>query len=134
MSRNHPRLISQIVVLVSITGLDRKAQVSYTYTDPETGLLHVEATGCSLNAHAPYHTVYALDYAATRNGWCFKKKIKPRNGSNTIPHYRADNRLLMVTEYDELDTEYHFYLLFRNKVTGKSIHDDPQEGNITTPK
>jgi len=134
MSRKHPPHISQIIVLVSITGVDSQARVSYTYTDPETRKVNVDSRRSSINAQTPYHTVYALDYAATRNGWYFKKKITPRNGSSTIPHHRADNRLLMVTEYDELDTEYHFYLLFGNKITGESIHDDPQEGNITTPK
>jgi hypothetical protein len=128
-----PKLpLTQIVVLVSVT---EHGVVGYSYTDPKTGVTSPpKSATCIINALAPFNTVYALDYHSTLRGWCFRRHIEPKNGSRPIPHQRAANRLSMTTMYETIDTQYSFYLRFKNNITNLRCYDDPQEGNIPPPQ
>jgi hypothetical protein len=131
---HRPSIISQIIVQVSIIGVGRRARASFSYTDPETGQSHVHEPTCTIGALRPFQTVYALDYPSTRNGWFFRKHVEASGNSRDVPHNRTGNRLIMITEFDSIDGEQSFYLMFQNLITGKRFHVDPQEGNITPPK
>lgn len=130
-------ILKQLVVLVSITSTPRGLDVGYIYTDPDSGDNHgpsSPSSSCVFKAISPFNTIYALDYKSTLDGWRFRRHVEPKAGSRRIPYQRAANRLSMTTKYRTIDTEYSFYLLFKNILTGKLHYDDPQEGNVPGPQ
>lgn len=124
---------SQIVVLVTVVGVDHEAEVYYTYTDFRTGTLHVSRTIADVNGVIPYDTVFALDYASTRNGWRFSNEIRPAH-LDGFHHSLSDNEMLMVTADDDPRHPRRFSLKYHNHVTGQHFWNDPQEGNVYQPK
>lgn len=127
-----PSHVSQITVTVTVVGVDNHAEVFYTYTDLATGRLHVNAIFADVVAVVPYHTLFVLDYASTRNGWIFDKNIIDR-GPKT-QHWPADNAMSMVTLDEEEFATHRFYLVLHNRYTDATIQNDPQEGNVRQPK
>jgi hypothetical protein len=123
--------ISQVIVIVTIVGVDRKGQVFYTYTDPAFSSLHVEDVISDVGAVTPYHTLYALDYASSRNGWEFKEHIIEISGGST-EHHLADNRLSMITHHNS-GKDHKFKFEFYNRWSKESTIGDPQEGNVKEP-
>jgi len=133
-SRQPPHYISQLTVTVSIVGVDNHAEVFYSYTNLATGKLHVNSVFANVVAVVPYHTLFALDYASTRNGWIFDKEIIDVEGAPVTEHWRADNAMAMVTLDDQEFVKHRFSLVFYNRNTEAKIKDDPQEGNVHQPK
>ena len=130
------RKLKQVVVVVSITSGSKGFSIHYSYTNP-TGPISMPnppSSTCNIDAPPPFHTVYALDYQSTLDGWCFRRRVEPKNGSRPIPYQRAANRLSMTTMCKTIDTKYSFYLLFKNKSKGETFYDDPQEGNVPPPQ
>lgn len=127
------RHISQVPVTVSITGVDEFSEVFYTYTDLATGIVHVNAVFADIVAVVPYHTMFVLDYASTRNGWIFRDEIIDR-GPTPTEHKLADNAMSMVTLDKQEFAKHRFYLVFHNRYTEARLEDDPQEGNVRQPK
>ncbi len=122
----------QVPVVVNIIGLDPSSQAFYSYTDPATGVVNVNSPVCKINAVAPYQTLFALDYASSRNGWSIVEAAKPDPTSTMIPSFPTAGALALITfEFGSLD--YSFIITFTNTVTGDSFDSDPQEGNILQP-
>lgn len=128
------RHLSQLIVLVSITGTGSSLKIRYSYTDPYTQQYSADSPTCNVKAFSPFHIVYALDYMSTLGGWRFRRRVEPRTSSPSIRYQRAANRLSMTTMYRTIDTNYSFYLLFKNMFTGHICYDDPQEGNVPPPQ
>ena len=128
------RQLTQVVVVVSITGESNPFNIHYSYTDPTSTVVNPPSPMCYIEASPPFHTVYALDYQSTLDGWCFRRRVEPKNGSRPIPYQRAANRLSMTTICKTIDTQYLFYLMFKNKSKGETFYDDPQEGNVPPPQ
>ncbi|HEX8601594.1 MAG TPA: hypothetical protein VF774_03040 [Pseudoduganella sp.] len=124
----HP---SQVIVVVTIVGVDDNAQVFYTYTDDELNHVHIEDPWSDVRAVIPYHTLYVLDYASSRNGWRFKRHLVWMGRPHT-EHWRTDNKLGMITVHDDRKV-HRFKLKFHNRVTGYDVKDDPQEANVKEP-
>lgn len=133
-SLHRPSHVSQLTVTVSVVGVDHHAEVFYTYTDLATGILHVNDVFADVVAVVPYHTVFVLDYASTRNGWIFKNEIIDREGAPKTEHWLADNEMAMVTLDDQEFARHRFYLVFHNRYTEARLENDPQEGNVRQPK
>lgn len=128
-----PSHVSQVPVTVTITGVDEFSEVFYTYTDLATGIVHVNDTFADIVAVVPYHTLFVLDYASTRNGWIFRDEIKDR-GPTPTEYWLADNAMSMVTLDKQEFAKHRFYLVFHNRYTDARLEDDPQEGNVRQPK
>lgn len=128
------RQLTQVVVGVSITNGSKGFSILYSYTTPTKTVANPPSPTCKIDAAPPFHTVYALDYQSTLDGWCFRRRVEPKNGSRPIPYQRAANRLSMTTMCKTIDTHYKFYLLFKNKSKGETCYDDPQEGNVPPPQ
>ena len=129
--------LSQLVVFVCIMGDKPPYRIGYCYTNPltrQTYPLSSPSPTCDVTGFSPFDVVFALDYMSTLGGWRFRRHVEPRTSSPRIPYRRADNRLSMTTMYRTIDTNYKFYLLFRNKFSGHVCHDDPQEGNVPPPQ
>lgn len=122
---------SQVVVIVTIIGIDAKSQVFYTYAEPKTGEIKVHDQFSVTYAVVPYHVLFALDYASTRAGWIFEPTIRNQVGDT---HYsRAEDKMSMTTmDTDPLLTS-RFSLGFRRRDTEIVIWNDPQEGNAHPP-
>jgi len=123
---------SQLIVVVTIVGVDDDSQVFYTYTDNVTSQLKVEDRISHVRAVIPYHTVYALDYASSRNGWRFGPEVTPCHESPPTVSERTDNKMCMITTHKD-HVPHHFEFHFWNKRTGGKFKDDPQEANIKQP-
>ena len=132
------RQLAQVVVVVSITTGKKGFNIIYTYTPPPTDSVPeppiTTSQTCNIQAAPPFHTIYALDYQSTLDGWCFRRRVEPKNGSRPIPYQRAANRLSMTTMCRTIDTKYSFYLRFKNKSKSETFYDDPQEGNVPPPQ
>ncbi|MCE3607513.1 hypothetical protein LXA47_28495 [Massilia sp. P8910] len=137
---NHTSPIySQVPVLVTIVGVDAWAEVYYTYDDPTTGEHYNKWHKCSFNAVSPFQTLFALDYATSRNGWVVISPAVPAPTTSTkvqplIPSFPDVDaaRLVLITQ-DWNNLEYKFDVVFYNQLTRTTIWDDPQEGNILQP-
>ena len=124
---------SQVPVLVTIVGVDGASQVYYTYADPETGKQYVKSPTCSINAVAPFQTLFALDYATSRNGWIVLMPATPDPRTTLIPSFPDCGCLALLT-FDAGSLDYKFGITFYNTFTKDTVSDDPQEGNILQPK
>jgi hypothetical protein len=133
----------QVPVLVTIVGVDERSEVYYSYSDPGTGIHHDKSRTCIINAVTPFQTLFALDYATSRNGWTIRKPavrdpdvkrgisemVSPLIPSS--PDKESHDLVLITTDYTHL--EYKFDLIFYNYLTDVSTWDDPQEGNVLQP-
>lgn len=133
--QNPPAWSSQVLVAVTIVGIDQFSKVAYTYTNPKTGKHHVQKRHCRIMALEPYQTVFALDYATTRNGWYFDGPAVPvgldqPRPSDLLISFPQDSCRILVTY---LSGASRFILNFRNLATGQCVPNDPQEGNILRP-
>lgn len=125
------RHASQVIVIVTIVGVDQLAQAFYTFTDNNLSDVYVENRESKVYAVIPYHTIYALDYASSRNGWRFEDVIIHVEGPKT-EHKLVNEEMAMITIHDDLEL-HRFKLEFKNLVTKRSFKDDPQEANIKPP-
>lgn len=138
MNHTNP-IYSQVPVLVTIVGVDACSEVYYTYDDPKTGKHHDKAPTCKINAVSPFQTLFALDYATSRNGWVvLMPAVRTPTSSEIVqplipsfPDVEA-SRLVLIT-HDCTDLEYRFDVIFFNQLTRTTIWDDPQEGNVHQP-
>jgi hypothetical protein len=136
-------IFSQVPVLVTIVGIDAFSEVYYTYDDPGTGIHYDKSRTCRINAVSPYQTLFALDYATSRNGWNIFKPAEPKPGMSPItapitlplipsfPDKESGGFVLITLDFNNL--EYKFDLTFFNHITKLTIWDDPQEGNVLQP-
>ncbi|NHZ83196.1 hypothetical protein F2P44_28555 [Massilia sp. CCM 8695] len=132
-------IYSQVPVLVTIVGVDAWAEVYYTYDDPGTGKHHDKAPTCKISAVSPFQTLFALDYATSRNGWVVHSPaVRIATQSEIVqplipsfPDIEA-SRLVLIT-HDFTNLEYKFDVVFYNELTRTTIWDDPQEGNVLQP-
>ncbi len=124
---------SQLVVIVTIVGVDEFSQVFYTYTDNQENAVHVDVTQSTVIAVPPYHTLYVLDYASSRNGWLFLPDVVPNpvTGPSTV-FSLIESSLGLITKH-EAGPRHNFKLHFLNRFTAKDIWDDPQEANVKQP-
>lgn len=129
-------IFSQVPVLVTIVGVDAFSQVYYTYADPATGIHYDKSRTCIINAVSPFQTLFALDYATSRNGWIITQpaKLTPSATTPLIPSFPDTDGggfVLITLDFTKLD--YRFDLTFFNHMTNNTIWDDPQEGNVVVP-
>ncbi|MDM5177625.1 hypothetical protein PO883_10520 [Massilia sp. DJPM01] len=136
-------VFSQVPVLVTIMGVDKFSEVYYTYADPGTGIHYDKSRTCNINAVSPFQTLFALDYATSRNGWNITKpaerkptRLPPTSQIVTplipsFPDTEAGGFVLITLDFTNL--EYEFDLTFYNHITKTTIWDDPQEGNVLQP-
>ncbi|ELX09332.1 hypothetical protein Jab_2c13980 [Janthinobacterium sp. HH01] len=124
---------SQVVVIVTVIGIDEKSQVFYTYSEPKKGTINVHDQFSVTFGVVPYHVLFALDYASTRAGWIFEPDI--HNHVGTTKHKRADDMMSITTIDDDPLQTLRFSLGFRRRDTHPPliIWDDPQEGNAHPP-
>lgn len=125
---------SQITVSVTIVGVDDHAQVFYSYTDYATGQRHVDSVVADVAGVVPYHTLFALDYASTRNGWLFEPRLTDKDDYPPTSFWTADNAMSLVTGDKDDYAVHRFSLHFRNRYTQAEIMDDPQENNVRQPR
>lgn len=121
----------QVIVVVTIIGVDDHARAFYTYTDDKLGDLRIGDKHSDVRAVYPYYTLYALDYASTRNGWLIKDEIVPVAGPAPA-HHQTDHKMAIITLHDT-DSVNRFKLEFHNRLTKSHFADDPQEANIKQP-
>ena len=123
--------LSQVIVAVNVVGIDEQSTIAYTYTDPQTGQLHVQSPSCLVDAQAPYQVLFALDYASSRNGWIFGSKPPVRAGAPAWTDVFANDLAIGVRLEDSNPCRYN--LILTNRFTRQTICPDPQEGNIRQP-
>lgn len=132
-------VLSQVPVVVTIVGIDAHSEVYYTYDDPLSGHHHYKSPKCIINAVSPYQTLFALDYASSRNGWIVTTPAIPQSSTSrsvqplipSSPDF-LDARLALIT-YNRTELDYSFDVVFFNQITRTQIWDDPQEGNPLNP-
>lgn len=137
--RNTVPILSQIPVVVTIVGIDASSEVYYTYDDPLSGIHYDKSPTCVINAVTPYQTLFALDYASSRNGWVVTSPAildpsisKPAQQLiPSSPDFQAS--CLALITYNQTEVDYTFDVVFFNQLTRTKIWDDPQEGNPLNP-
>lgn len=125
-----PQAIPQRTITISLTGTGEDAQAFYTYLSPITGLSYLGAPVCDLKCSQPTFCLYVLDFASTLSGWTIIDTT-PVAGSGTLSQTPGANHLSVATFNPyTTDSTYNFYINYRNTITGKTVHIDPQEGNV----
>jgi hypothetical protein len=123
----------QRIIIISINGIDRHAQVRYSFDSPVTGHTHRDAPKCDMVVDQAVYSLFVLDYTSTLNGWTIRK-TSPREDSHALTHVPGAFHLSLLT-YNPYTTEhlYRFYIHYRNALNGARMRRDPQEGNIVKP-
>lgn len=118
------------ISLVDIPG-ETKPHAFYSYWDPASGQIVVDAPKCDLKITRPTYCLFVLDYLSTLNGWTISEITEKNPKDKVITNFPGALNLSILTFDDgALGTDYRFFIHYANAPAKKTASIDPQEGNI----
>jgi hypothetical protein len=125
--------IPQRIVNVSILGKKADgAQALYSYWSPNEGYTRTAMPNCELYQKRATNTLFVLDYASTLNGWTIVGTESNPPDAPSLETISGPANMSIMTMFPALSkpSDFKFYIVYFNTLTGENIRFDPQEKNV----